>query len=455
MGSPASTSPRALPIPRQEDLPWEHLYERIGWLIRLRTIAVAVALPLLAAAGFAGVLTAVPELLALAAGLGLFNVHCWHRWRSAISDPARPPDTRQLEESIFRQLLVDLVVLTLLIYFGGSVQNPFAYFYAFHMAIGAMLLPRRSAFVLGAVAASCYGAIVLGELVGVLPHHLVRVGAVGTPWRMPSFVLWRFVAVTVTNFGTLYFVSSVADRYRRAEALRHEHDRVALSRERLVRIGEVAAGVAHAVRNPLHGLLNGVEILAARVGDGTTAETLALMKEALQRIDQVTRRLLVLTRDAPLAVAPVDLDALVQDAIALASPRARGSTARVDFVAGGSGTVEVDALRVSEAIVNVIDNALDACKAGGTIIVRTSRGSDADAAIEVADTGPGIPLEDLERVFDPFFTTKAVGEGSGLGLAIARRTVEEHGGRVTIDSAPGTGTRVHLSIPRRAAQGGS
>jgi signal transduction histidine kinase len=112
--------------------------------------------------------------------------------------------------------------------------------------------------------------------------------------------------------------------------------------------------------------------------------------------------------------------------------------------------VEADPDRLAEAFINVIDNALDACREGGAVMVRTVPNPDSGdrICVEVTDTGDGIAAENLTKVFDPFFTTKPVGKGTGLGLAITCRVVEEHGGEIVIESALGKGTRVRILIPR-------
>ncbi len=147
------------------------------------------------------------------------------------------------------------------------------------------------------------------------------------------------------------------------------------------------------------------------------------------------------------------MDSLVRDAVRLVSPRARGSHAQLEVAPRGAGTAEVDTGRLGEAVVNIVYNALYACRTGGTVTVRTAVDPDDGVLISVEDSGPGIAPQDLEKVFDPFFTTKAIGEGSGLGLAITRRIVEEHGGRVTVDSRPDRGTLVALHLPRHAPDG--
>lgn len=441
------------PAPLAPEMPaGEVAIEHLEWLTRLRGIAVIATFAAVGLAYALGVLRDVGPAL-IASVLFLFHdVYARQRVRARRRQVVSGGPPVLLQREAFVQLVGDLVVLTALIHCSGGTENPFAVCYAFHMAIGAMLLPGRPAVLIALVGTAAYGTMALGELTGLLGHHAILVAGVqGEPWRQPLDVLWHFAAAIVMMFGTLYFVHALATRYRQAEALRREHDRVAQSRERFVRIGEVAAGVAHSVRNPLHGLLNAVELLSGHASeDARTQETLSLMGEALQRIDRVTQRLLVLSRDAPLARASTDVDALVRDAVRLVSPGARGSKARLELVAGQVGSAVVDTGRLGEALVNVVDNALDACRSGGTVTIRTRREPDG-VQILVEDSGPGIAAEDLEKVFDPFFTTKAIGEGSGLGLAITRRIVEEHGGKVTVDSTPGRGTRIGLHLPRYAS----
>lgn len=434
--------------PPLDSFPTQILVEHLDWLTRLRGIAVAATF---LAVALGAALSIFPTAWVPMSGAAVFLVHHFYashrvsRRRAHLADPGQ---SVAVEREVFAQLLGDLVVLTFLIHLTGGIQNPFAVCYAFQMAIAAMLLPGRTAVLLAFIGSAGYGLMAVAEAMHLVPAHPVLQAAA------PSglYVLWRFVAIAMMMFGTVYFVHVLASRYRQAESLRLLHDRVAQSRERFVRIGEVAAGVAHSVRNPLHGLLNGVELLTGRAREDSSAkETLSLMTEALQRIDRVTQRLLVLSRDAPLACSSSDVDAMVREALRLSSPGTRGSRAQLAIEPGGAGTAEIDTVRLGEALVNVVDNALDACRAGGTVTVRTGKDDDGGVVVEVEDTGPGIPAADLERVFDPFFTTKAIGEGSGLGLAITRRIVEEHGGRVTVDSQPGRGTRVRLHVPRRVA----
>lgn len=255
------------------------------------------------------------------------------------------------------------------------------------------------------------------------------------------------------------FISAVASvmagiiQRHRTEAQRMRHERVALSRERMARVGEITAGVAHTIRNPLHGALNCIEILGKRVaGDEDATEVLEMMREGLTRIEKVTRRVLLLTRDLELRPRLTEVDALLNDAVRLLTPlsEARGVAMQVVQGVGTPAQLVLDPDRVSEALGNVLGNAMDACRRGGRVSVEAQDVLEPTQAlmVRIRDTGVGIPAEHLARVQDAFFTTKPVGEGSGLGLAITRRVMEEHDGQIEIDSELGAGTEVRLFFPR-------
>jgi signal transduction histidine kinase len=428
-----------------------YLAERARWLVRLRYMAV-VCVGVAAWAGWATGFVREPlDLLGVGGALALYNAWMWRRLRMREGD-ARLARRRWF---IFEQLLVDMGALALLLDCSGGVENPFGMLFALSVAIGAMLLTARQAAALGVVGTLFYVTIAVGQLTGVLAHHGLhgqyQAGGIVDPlYRSPRFVGGYVLAFAAMLAGVIYLVRSVTERYRHAEALRREQERIALVRERFSRVGEVSAGVAHAVRNPLHGLLNSVALLQPKVaGDSRAEETLSLMAEALGRIESVTARLLSLTHDAPLQIVSCDVDALVQGTLKLVTP-SPASTAKVRAELGAPGEAHLDPHRFAEALTNVVDNAVQACRNGGTVTVRTSL-QEASVAVDVIDSGKGISPEHLKNVFDPFFTTKAVGEGTGLGLALARRIVEEHGGRLSLGSEPGRGTTVRILVPRHAA----
>jgi signal transduction histidine kinase len=428
-----------------------YLVDRLRWLVRLRWIAIAGIAVTIAATSFLGIVREPMPLIAIAFAMAMYNFGFW-RWSHRASESGLTAAAR----TVFSQIVLDCAALAFLLHLSGGIGNPFAMFFAFQVAIGAMLLRVRDAIKLGVVSVLAHSFFVVGKHAGVLEHHPLYLGGSEMPflsinmWGSPGFVVGYLSAFVMMQFGVIYFVQSIAARHRRAEAEREERGRVALSRERLARIGELSAGVAHSVRNPLHGVMNCVEILKSRAGGGgETMETLALMGEGLERIEGVTRRLLVATREDPPRRARANLNDIVQDAIQFVEARAGQAGVVLEVGLGRVPLVEIDAGRVSEALLNVIDNALHATPAGGVVSVTTVEELNGVSfgRLVVRDTGKGIAGCDLPRVFDPFYTSKGVGEGTGLGLAITRRIVEEHGGTVSVESEVGVGTVVTMRFP--------
>lgn len=230
---------------------------------------------------------------------------------------------------------------------------------------------------------------------------------------------------------------------------------IAASRERLARVGEFSARLAHTIRNPVHGLLNSVAHLKKKFsgGDPEVEEILTWMKEGLTRLETVTRRMLTLTRESPMERRLLELNKVVDEAVSMVRERGQSGGPTLELELEPLPPIYLDAERLGEVVINLLDNAVYACGGSGTVRVRTHAmggGGDGEPGrqcLEIRDTGPGIPAELIKKVFDPFFTTKPVGKGSGLGLAIAHRVISEHKGEVEILSNEGEGAVVRVILP--------
>jgi signal transduction histidine kinase len=216
----------------------------------------------------------------------------------------------------------------------------------------------------------------------------------------------------------------------------------------LARVGQMAAVVAHEVRNPLAGIKGAMQILIGR-RPATDAE-LPVMRDIVARIDalsELINDLMVFARPRPLQLGTVTLEPLVREAATMVQRDPAGARVAID-VEGPDVAIEADAEMLRATILNVLLNAAQAMNGQGQVVVTLGR-RDAFVLVGMRDTGPGIPAELREQVLEPFFTTKA--RGGGLGLAIARRTAELHGGTLTIDCPPDGGTVVTLALPVRPA----
>lgn len=271
------------------------------------------------------------------------------------------------------------------------------------------------------------------------------------------------------------FQGELAAEVARATAAARQAEAAAMTQRRLAAMGELAAGIAHEINNPLGGLLNAVEALGR---DDLPAERraryLELLSVGLERIGRTVGQLLRFTPRST-AAAPMALHVPLLDAIALVRHRARalgvellvGDGRRFDDGAELAPElvrsfetlprVRGETHEIAQALLNLLVNALDALEerpggaAGGHVRVSLAA-AEGGVAIEVADDGPGVPASVLERAADLFFTTKAPGKGTGLGLSIVHNVVAAHGGRVRLESRPGEGFRVRIELPGLGAQ---
>ena len=231
----------------------------------------------------------------------------------------------------------------------------------------------------------------------------------------------------------------LSDRQRRMNA--------SLARaERLRTLGEMAAGMAHEVKNPLAAIRSSAQILAGRV-TGPESEFTGIVIAEVDRLNRVVSDFLDYARPTPLARRPVSLPELLDSCADFLAPVAAEKQAVImrDYQ-DGLALVPADSDKLRQVLLNLILNAVQAVEPGGrvTLVVEPAG---RQMLVRVRDNGPGIPAEKLKRVFEPFFTTRP--GGTGLGLAIARGIVVEHGGRIDIASAPGDGTTVTVALPMR------
>jgi len=202
--------------------------------------------------------------------------------------------------------------------------------------------------------------------------------------------------------------------------------------------------VAHEVRNPLAGVKGAIQVLMSR--RSADDSELPVMRDIVTRIDalsELINDLMVFARPRPPRLTAVEIQSVLADAITIV--RRDPSAHEVEIVVEGEDmSVTADGEMVRATVLNLLLNAAQAMAGQGRIVVSTGH-SDGSAIVTIRDTGPGIPPEIRDQIFEPFFTTKA--RGGGLGLPIAKRTVELHGGSLTLDCPATGGTVVTMSLP--------
>jgi signal transduction histidine kinase len=223
--------------------------------------------------------------------------------------------------------------------------------------------------------------------------------------------------------------------------------------EKLASIGEMAAAVAHGLRNPLGSLRAAAQLVRRHPEAPSSGEHLDAIIDEVDRLDRRISHLLSFSRPAPYRPMPESLPRLVEGLLpAFAEPLREHRVELEVAMAPDLPEVRVDPMQLEQAVVEVVSNALDAMPAGGRLRITGSTedgaAGPAEVLLAVSDTGPGIPDRVLASVCEPFFTTRQ--EGTGLGLAIAKRYVEQNGGRLEIESRVGEGTTVRIRLPARS-----
>jgi signal transduction histidine kinase len=220
--------------------------------------------------------------------------------------------------------------------------------------------------------------------------------------------------------------------------------------EKYAALAQLALGAAHEINNPLLGILSHLELALREVKSEEERTEIEQCIEGTKRISQTIRGLLNYTRPDPLLLTRINLGRLVDDTLAFLAhqPLFRGIKLEKN-IPQDLPEISADANQLSQIIMNLLLNAAQASPDGGSITINAQKVKFSDSVeIVISDTGNGIPADILPHVFEPFFTTKR-GKGTGLGLSISQAYVRSHGGDIRIDSLPGRGTNVRITLPIR------
>ncbi|HYG67788.1 MAG TPA: HAMP domain-containing sensor histidine kinase, partial [Anaeromyxobacteraceae bacterium] len=290
---------------------------------------------------------------------------------------------------------------------------------------------------------------------GATALGIAAVALLPSVWAGPAVddrLYWAVVAgnVLVMLAATVVYVALLTrvahESVREASRAREELTLQAIARAR--ELEQLGAQLSHELKNPLAAIKTLVQISTRGVQDAEARERLEVIEAEIRRMQQILQDYLSFAR--PLEkIRPheVQLAAVVDDVVALLAGRA--AEADVSLRARGDARVVADPLRVKEALLNLVANALEASGAGGRVEVTVEEERDG-ARIVVTDFGRGMPEDVLARVGTPFFTTRE--DGTGLGVALARATFVRHGGTLTYASRPGEGTTATATLPSAATR---
>jgi signal transduction histidine kinase len=338
-------------------------------------------------------------------------------------------------------MILDQISLSLLLYFSGVPYNPFFFYYVFHIAIAASLLVGWTPYMLALLASCLSGVVMLLGYLGYAPgsayslepgsYHANVLGDGPHGVYMTGF----FIALTTTLWITVYFTSSVHNYLSRVQG-------VIRQKEKMLGISQLVAGIAHQISNPLDGIENCLHTIGRSVKDDAhLSQYVQLMAEALERIERTTKSVQAFAGPHGLTQQDTDANEAIEGVVQLLG---QNISQKIELVTelGTVPLVRGDPHILQEVIFNLCTNALVAMPNGGKLSLRSFI-LEADTfsqfkrvAIEVADTGCGIPESNIEKIFEPFFSTRKDAGGTGLGLALCRMLISEMDGQIEVSSVP-------------------
>lgn len=282
--------------------------------------------------------------------------------------------------------------------------------------------------------------IFYGVVAGMVPSHFILPG-VGIPIEI--FRGLSAVLITVFIIKALNIFEIEAHK-----KLAYNMMRLGQS-EKLQSLGQLAAGIAHEINNPLANASLSIQmtkkrLLGAAEPDRQVIEKLDAVVKNIEKASIIARELLQFSRQQDTQTVPLNVNDVVRGALTLMKYRLRDIVIHLDL--GKVRAVNGDLGKMEQVFINLLSNAVDAMPEGGDMFITTEQLGD-EVRIRISDTGAGIPPENLPRVFDPFFTTKETGSGTGLGLSICYGIVKQHRGTIELSSTEGKGTNVAVCFP--------
>lgn len=229
------------------------------------------------------------------------------------------------------------------------------------------------------------------------------------------------------------------------------HQREMARAEHLATLGELAAGLAHEIRNPLAGIAGVVDVMSKDLpANSPSRAVVGDVQGEIRHIQEILNDLLSYARPPQPDFHPADLNATIEQAVLLARQQVRNKPIQILYTPNPAlPQVEHDPALIQQVVLNLMLNGIQAISGTGKVEVITVREQD-QAVVEVADTGRGIQADALAKIFKPFFTTRS--EGTGLGLSLANGIVQSHGGKIEVSSVPGKGSRFRVALPLERAK---
>jgi signal transduction histidine kinase len=449
------------------------LEKRLGWLIRLRWVAIGSVLVTI------GITSSIFKVLSEYSVFALFLITVamigYNLIFYFLLKKVHAPKAHA-----FAQVLLDLVSLTLMLHFSGGIENPFFAFFVFHVIIGSILLRKYEAYLIGLITCLLFCGMVILEHTRIINHYSLlpfqNINAqLFAPLVSPHYIFGILFAFVATALFSVYFTTTIMENLRQrqfdlqrtGEMLAQEIKRMKeveiqlVQAGKMVAVGQLASGIAHEINNPLATVAASAELLKELAQQETLVRLkefesfpkhLNRIEEQVYRCKEIIQTLLGFSRKEDAGLVEVKVSDVLDETLKLVheGARARGQEI-ICLYKNGLPSVQANPRQLQQVFLNILMNAIDAMDGGGSITIRAYLEGQ-NVAVEIADNGRGILPEHLPNIFDPFWTTKPPGKGTGLGLYLVHQIIQSQKGNITVKSEAGKGSIFTVHIPCRVTE---
>ena len=432
------------------------LIKRAYWLVKLRWIAtVSVGVGTCFASNVLAITLQDLALYSIAILLALYNVTVL-LLLNYLAKEKRKIRGLSVKTIIHFQISADLLILTLLLHFSGGIENPFVFYFIFHMIIASILLSVKESYLQATFALLLFGILILLEYLQFIPHYCLRGFTEHCSHQNGLYVFGTYFAFTTAMYIVVYMASYIATRLKKAEEAYREANILLRKKDRIK--DEYVLRVTHDIKGHLSAIQSCQDVLEKKLIGPLNEKQVDFLRSANERTRKLTSfvkallRLTQLRLSNSLEMEMFSLKNTINAALETVQTKAQNKSivlkSNIDLI---EDNIFGNPLSIEEVITNLLFNAIKYTAQNGKVEIN-AKNEKGCVLVEIIDTGIGIPEEELPKVFDEFYRAtnakKIEKDGTGLGLSIVKQIIERHNGKIWVDSKEGIGTKFNFTMPK-------
>jgi len=440
-----------VPVPENN-----RLYKRAHWLITLRWMAIVCV--------FSGTYicnrilgielqaSALYSIAILLAGYNVAMLLLLNRFRRGKKEVT----CKAIKKIINFQISTDLLLLTVLLHFSGGIENPFVFYFTFHMIIASILLSLRESYFQATFAVLLFGLLVLLEYAQIIPHYCLKGFVSHCLHQERSYLVGTFFVFSTGLYLAVYMASYISVRLRRAEQAYKQANKLLEEKDHIK--DEYVLRVTHDIKGHIGTIQSCLGVLASKLLGPLDAQQTDLIGRAHKRTIKLThfiKKLLELTQmrlSNKMETESFSLKGTVHSAVETVRTKAEEKSITLTIsVEPSADRMYGNQFSIEEMLTNLLLNSIKYTPESGSVELNAKNNGE-DILVEVSDTGIGIPEKEQSQIFDEFYRASNARnierDGSGLGLSIVKHIIDRHGGKIEVESKNGNGTTFRLNLPK-------